>query len=172
MSILVLEPTGRLGEVTVRHLIDEGDEVRVLITRDADRWKSSGAYVASGHAEDEDLVERACRNVRTVVVHEPATGRLGPGLTSVLEAAARGGVGRAVVVSSQRRPYIEGILEDLPLDVVLLTWAKGLLHRRKITDEHVAIAISAADDLAGNPRMKVDLGSDEGWKSLRLSRPD
>lgn len=172
MSILILEPAGRLGEVTTRHLIDEGDEVRVLITEDADRWKRSGAYVASGPTQDEDLVERACRNVRTVVVHEPATGRIGQGLKPVLEAAARAGVGRAVVVSSRRDPSMEAILESLPLDFVLMTSSKGSLPWRKVADEHVAVAISAADDLTGNPRMTVDLGSDEGWKSLKLERPD
>ena len=42
--------------------------------------------------------------------------------------------------------------------------------RGTIDPARVAEAIDAADDLAGNPRLELDLGTPDAWRALRLPR--
>lgn len=157
MSLLLVEPPEELGRATVLQLLAEGDEVRVLVRdrRLVSRWKELNAYVAVGDPNDEDLVERACQNVRTIVAFkEPA-----PPLIAGAKAA---GVGRVVTVTGKEVPPTEGIEH-----VVIVT--RGPRPWRSFGDATgIAHAVSAADDLASVPDRPVRLTEPEGWKALNL----
>ncbi|HWC14353.1 MAG TPA: NAD(P)H-binding protein [Actinomycetota bacterium] len=157
MSLLLVDPPVAAGEATVRHLLGEGDEVRVLV-RNKDHggtWKAAGAHVAAGDPSDEDLVERACQNVRTIVVF----GTPGPALLTGARAA---GVGRVISVTASPIETVED-LEHVALVVGRRWWPRsGRSH------EDVAVAISAADDIVTVPHGPVHLGEARGWRSLKL----
>ena len=162
MSILVVGPAGETGEAVIGRLVDQGDEVRVIEPDEAaaDRWRALGAFVARGAADDADLVERAAQNVRTVVVLRTAD--LGP----VVGGATSAGVGRVVVCVRGPEDVDPATLSA---DVVALVVPSTRVTRRPaIPAARLAEAIDAADDLAGNPRMVVDLGTDAGWRQLGL----
>ncbi len=159
MSVLLVDPPAGVGQATVRYLIDEGDEVRVLVgdRKETSVWKSLGAYVAAGDPTDQDLVERACQNVRTVVVFSAPD-------AAVVSGARTAGVGRLISVT---RRDIEPV-DDLE-HVVLVIGARGWWSRARCSDDDVAAAISAADDLASIPNRPVYLSESEGREALRLS---
>lgn len=158
MSVLLIDPPAGVGEPTVRHLVGEGDEVRVLVRAkdQAATWKAVGAYVAAGDLSDEDLVERACQNVRTIVVFEQPAPPL-------LAGARAAGVGRVISVTGSAIGPIED-LEHVGLVVGRGRWWA----RSGCSDEDVALAISAADDVAIVPHGPVDLTEPRGWVSLKL----
>lgn len=158
MSLLLVEPPVAVGEATVRHLVGEGDEVRVLV-RDKDQsatWKAVGAYVAAGDPSDDDLVERACQNVRTIVVFDM------PAIPLVAGARAAG-VGRVISVTGRPIDPVPD-LEHVALVVGRRRWWPGSGY----SPEDVALAISAADDVATVPPGPVLLAEPRGWRALKL----
>jgi hypothetical protein len=170
VSVLLIEPGTDLGVAIVERLIAEGDEVRVLV-RDPGGWKARGAFVATGDPMDPDLVERACTNVRTIVF--TFTGREVPLslLGAALPPAAKAGVDRVVVCCPSPDAGATRALEASGLDHVLIaTGRRGFLPRKTIEPADVAAAVSAADDLAGSPKLVVDLTTDEGRAALGLGR--
>lgn len=172
MSILIAEPDADLGPELVRTLISEGDEVRVLIRHasDAERWRNLGAFVAIGDPMDADLVARACQNVRTLVIVASGRRRSTSLLQALVTAAAAAGTGRIVVCTSDPQTEIVDVLESSGLEYVVLdAGRRGFLPRRGPDMPALAAAVSAADDLAGEPRMVVDLTTDEGWATVGLS---
>ena len=161
MSVLLAALPGDLAAELTRRLLEEGDQVRAIAAPGG--AGPPGAHVASGDLSDEDLVERACQGVRTIVLGEvPAEVR-----NAALTAAARAGVDRAVLVGT--------VPEDVPeaMSWVALMLPRGrLLGRRKpLAPEVVAEAVDAADDLTGEPRLVADLSTGEGWRALRLEPP-
>jgi hypothetical protein len=171
VSILIVEPDENLGPALVARLVSEGDEVRVLI-RDrsgASRWQALGAFVAIGDPLDADLVERACQNVRTLVVVFPGRKRSASMLHELLAAADAAGTGRVVVCTSDPPAEIVSVLEAASLDYVILdAGRRGFLPRRGPDMTALAAAVSAADDLVDRPRMVVDLTRPEGWAALKM----
>jgi hypothetical protein len=163
VSILLIDPSPELGAAIAELLLDEGDEVRVL-TR-GHTWDGRGVFVAVGDPMDADLVERACTNVRTVVLAFDRTKGQAPLVDAVLPPAHRAGVGRVVLCTPVVDRSVARMLEGSE-HVVLVTGRRGFLPRRNVEAEKVATAVSAADDLAGEPKMVVDLTSEEGWKAL------
>jgi hypothetical protein len=62
------------------------------------------------------------------------------------------------------------VLEVSGLEYVVLdAGRRGFLPRKGPDMPALAAAVSAADDLAGEPRMVVDLTTDEGWRTVGLS---
>lgn len=168
MSILLVDPDETWGPAIARLLLQEGDEVRVLTPNPA-RWEGKGMYVAPGDPLDPDLVERACTNVRTVVL--TSTGRKVPLslVDGVLSAAATAGTDRVVVCTPTTDPELMRALEAGGLSyVVLVTGRRGFLSKVTVDPVSVAHAVSAADDLAGQPELTVDLTTEAGRKELRL----
>lgn len=165
MSVLVVGARGDAGKAVVARLVDQGDDVRVIEPDEtaAARWRALGAFVARGTPDDADLVERAAQSVRTVIVLGAAD--LGP----VVTGAAAAGVGRLVVCVRRRDEVDPAALS--PEVVALLIPATRVTRRPAISAERLAEAIDAADDLAGAPRMVVDLGASEGWRRLGLQSP-
>lgn len=158
MSVLLAGLDPEVGAAVAARLLAAGDQVRTIARGEA----PAGVHVAAGDLSDEDLVERACQGVRTIVLGEAA----GADAPTALAAAARAGVDRAVLVE---------VAVEVPETmswVALVVPRPRLLGRRKgVAAAAVAEAVDAADDLAGEPRLVADLGTDEGWRALRLEPP-
>ena len=180
MSVLLINPIEDLGSALVSRLITEDDEVRVIADHpDAVRkWTRLGAHVARGDALDPDLIERAAQNVRTIVVLQEAKAEL----PRLVAAAAHGGRMasadmRLVVCSEDHEPGVEEIVQQSGLDYVVLRTGPSAMHfvpfagRRRPRVRALVEAIDAADDLAGNPRLNLDLTTTAGWRSLGVEPP-
>lgn len=169
MAILVIAGGTDLDESVVDRLLSQGDEVRVLeptATR-RERWEAAGAFLALGEGDDPDLVERAAQNVRTIVILGDQV-RLEI-VTNVLEAGRNAGVDRLVCCAPKISSEVRSAVRGGEMDHVLMEAGRsGLLRRRAAAPELVAEAVDAADDLAGEPRLDVDLTDPEQIKLLRL----
>lgn len=176
MSVLLVGLDEDLTEVLIGRLVAEGDEVRVLEAdeRAGGRWRSLGAHLATGPQWDADLIERAAQNVRTIVVgarHHESREEL---LAAVLEGGAMASKDmRVVVVGDGRDKMAADALRSSPLAYVLLGAGRRTLltRKRSLSVESLAGAVDAADDLAGEPRLELDLGDDRAWRELRLAPP-
>lgn len=176
MSVLLIGVEEDLGTALVRRLVMEGDEVRILEPdhgRD-ELWKPLGAYVAVGPADDWDLVERAATNVRTVILGEGLRPLTRETIEQILEGAQRSSVTRVVLCASSPDEEAVEAIRSSSLDyVVLTTGRKGFLSRTPgVEKDRLVEAIDAADDLAGEPRLELDLTGSEGWQLLRLEPPE
>lgn len=170
MSILLAGLDHPVALVSARRLIDQGDEVRVLLTEDrfADTYRGLGVYVALGRElDDPDLVERACQNVRTLVLGT-VTEKM---MRHILMGVSPAGVGRIVYVSDRPGAEVEVVKKSSVEHVVLRTPRPGLLGRKSLDPQTLAEAIDAADDLDGEPRLDLDLTEEGGWASLKLASP-
>ncbi|HEX2050632.1 MAG TPA: hypothetical protein VHJ34_08375 [Actinomycetota bacterium] len=168
MSILLVGLDDDVAEELVRRLVAEGDEARIVVAdrAGAARWRALGAYVAFGDASDDDLVERASYGVRTVAVGD------GAALEPVLAGARRAGVDRAVVCRAGLDDATRAGLDASRMDYVVLVSTRrrriAAPRRRRVAPDDVAAAIDAADDLAGNPRLELDLSDEGAWERLKL----
>lgn len=170
MSVLLCGLNDELAGAVAQRLRAQGDEVRVILSNPAgkERWRARGVYVATGDLDDEDFVWRACGGVRTVVA---AAKILQPeGATALAAGARRAGVGRFVIVADG--PASGRPLGDEDAEWVLLRIPKrGLLRRPSVSPAEIAAAVDAADDLAGSPRLDLDLSTPSAWSELRLESP-
>ncbi|MDQ3982060.1 MAG: SDR family oxidoreductase [Actinomycetota bacterium] len=161
MSVLLVGLDPQVAAAVTRRLIAQGDQVRVIASPAGPA--PEGAYVATGDAGDDDLVERAAQGCRTIVIGTVS----GAVRAAALTGAGRAGVGRAVLLGD--------LGADAPASmswVALVTPGRGLLGRRRALDpDALAEAVDAADDLAGEPRLVADLATEEGWRALRLEPP-
>lgn len=163
MSILLIDPPADVGEPVVTRLIRQGDEVRVLErnpTR-ASLWTRLGAHVARGDPSDDDLIERAATNCRTIVTFTDDAERL-----AIAAGAARAArVERMIAVVTKDRE----ITADVEV-IQLVARTKGLL-RKPTPPDALAAAIDAADDIAHVPDTRLDLNESEAWVLLGLDPP-
>ena len=173
MSVLLLAPPEPEGASAVRLLVSEGDDVSVVAPPgEADSWRRLGAHVAGGDPSDADLVERVAQHARTIVVFDDGPQEATEVVAAVIRAGAYLREAPRVVFhtrSSAEGPI--GALRASALDYVILRVPR----RRRLggvkgapAPDRVATAISAADDLPGNPRLDVDLARPEGWDALGL----
>jgi hypothetical protein len=170
MSILLIGLEDSLTIALGKRLISAGDEVRILVTaQDDDRYRRAGLHVARGQRlDDDDLIERAAQNVRTIVVGELPRERL----TAVLKGAGAAGAGRIISVLPTPSDVYRELLAVSPLEYTTLVVGRTLITRKpKLTEDEVAAAVDAADDLAEGLRVELDLGTDEAWGVLRLPVP-
>jgi hypothetical protein len=169
MAILVIAGGTELDESVVERLLSQGDEVRVLEPSGArrERWQQLGAFLAVGEGDDPDLVERAAQDVRTVVV---LSDRVTPEIVAtVLEAGPKAGVDRLICCAPQIASAVRGVVRASRLDHILLqTGRPGLLRRKTVPGPRIAEAVDAADDLAGDPRLEIDLTDPEQGKLLGI----
>ena len=175
MNILLLGLDEVIGPLVVRRLVSEGDVVGV-VEQDplaADRWRAEGAHVAAGSPADADLVERAAQHARSIALWTQGVDGSRAVLDAVLEAGrfARE-TPRVILVGAPSQGVAEMLTESAFDYVVLRTGAsrRRLLRRLSaVAPGDVAEAVSAADDLAGSPRLDVDLTVGEGWERLGLA---
>lgn len=171
MSVLLIGLADDVSEEAIRRLRAEGDEVRILEPNGArvDRWKESGAHVAVGSPEDDDLISRAATNCRTLVLGPGALHALGAVLDGVRHAS---GLRLVVCLPSLDEATSRTLTTSGTDHLVLITGRSGRLGRRRgVSPGPLAEAIDAADDIA-DPREKVvDLTDPLGWASLKLEPP-
>jgi uncharacterized protein YbjT (DUF2867 family) len=171
MSVLLVGITGSSGDAIVKRLISQGDEVRVVEddARASERWRSLGAHVARPDHDMADLIERAAQNVRTVVMGDEVGGD--DDARAIIAGAAAAGVDRIVLFGARASlGALEAVRAGALQHVVLSTGRRRLLGG-SIDDESLAVAVDAADDLAGEPRMELDLSDPEAWPELGLTNP-
>ncbi|HVF53990.1 MAG TPA: NAD-binding protein [Actinomycetota bacterium] len=175
MAVLLVGLTEDVGAVLIKRLIDEDDEVRVVESDDglAVEWETLGAHVALGELDDEDLLERAGQYARTMVVF--TEGRAEHALDPAVAAARRARIERVVVVAAGLSDETGlALLRASGLQYVALDVArtrKGFIRRSGLEADRLAEAIDAADDLAGEPRLELDLADAGAWSALRLEPP-
>lgn len=162
MSVLLIGLEPEVTAALIDRLVAEDDEVRVVEPdeRNAQQWRDAGAHVALG-SPDEDLVERAAQGARTVIVGDDVTGG-----RQVLHGAARARVERIVVFGHNIDPD-----ELEPNFVILRPPRRRLLRGPELSAGDAARAIDAAEDLAGEPQLVLDLGTGAGWRALDLGPP-
>jgi hypothetical protein len=172
VSVLVVEPDEVNGPAVVARLVDDGDDVGVIVAdpEAGERWRSLGAYVAVGSADDADLIERAGQHARSIVLFDASP--------AVLKAAAEGA--RMASASPARIVYLstsqtrsDDALEESGLEYVLLVVPikrVGVRRRRSsVAAERVAEAVSAADDLAGEVKLSLNLADEHAAGVLKLN---
>lgn len=176
MALVLIGLRGELGEVLIRRLVEQDDEVRVVEEDKelADRWRSLGAQTAQGLPEDADLLERASQHARTVVVINVPTRPLKQTIDAVLHVAMRSkNPIRLVVLSGKHDRALARTLAQSGLEYVWLRTPRP--HRvsrgSSLSYEKVAEAIDAADDIAGAPNLELDLTDAGAWAALGLAPP-
>jgi uncharacterized protein YbjT (DUF2867 family) len=159
-----------MGTDVIERLIMQGDEVRVVEAdpQQAHRWRQLGARVAEGDADDADLMERASQNCRTVVLFGVRDESVHV-LAALLEGIAHTTVDRVVLVAAGDEPGCRNLVRASQLDYVFLRMKqRPLLSRFRSSSSAVAEAIDAADDLAGHPRLELDLDDPSTVAALHL----
>ena len=173
MAVLLVGPHQDVAGRLIQRLIGQGDDARVIEPDGAaaEGWRSLGAHVAVAAEWDADLIERAATGARTIVLFEGEM--LSEELIEeTLQGAGFAGADRIVMVTGSLSEQARSLLEGSSLSyVVLQTGIRrlGLIKRRPAVEpSRVAEAVDAADDLAGDPRLILDLGDVEAWRALRL----
>ena len=178
MSVLLIGLEDVLGPVLVERLLGEGDVIGV-IEEDGDRaarWREVGAHVASGQPTDFDLIERAAQHARSIVIVEFRLNDPREVIEAVLMGArlVPGEAARIIFVTTSREPAVGENLARSEFDFVILRVPRGgspARQRSKLKTESIAEAVNAADDLAGSPRLDLDLRDPESWVALDVPAP-
>ena len=166
MSILLIGDPGSLGEVLVRRLISQGDEVRAIATEGSEgELAGHGVHIARGPDLDADLVERAAQNVRTIVTFDTSV------LEPVIAGAQAARVERIVLCATSVPEADRASLRASGTEYVILQLPRKGLLRKGVPDDAVAEAIDAADDMSGKLRLELDLNEDVSWTMLNLEVP-
>jgi hypothetical protein len=177
MALLLVGAAGALGDAIVSRLLEVGDEVRIVAgsPEDAERWRLSGAHIARGDPKDADLIERAAQNARSIVAFDDGSSSQDV-LDAVVEGRMSAGVERLIVccTTGTRRSARERVARA-PLEHIVLITGTGrrgasLFGTREVSPGDVARAVDAADDVAGHPRLVLDLRRPEAWRVLKLER--
>jgi TrkA-N domain len=172
MSILLLRPSLELGTALIQRLTSQGDEVRIIEDDPVlvERWRSLGAFVAQGSADDFDLVERAAHSCRTMVLSD-IDDRGASTVASALQGARSTTIDRVVMVAAVPAPRCLELLRSADIDYVCVraTPHRSLLRRRRRDVGFIAEVVDAADDLAGTPRLELDLADPAAGRALGLS---
>lgn len=144
--------------VVATRLLAQGDEVRVLMPDPGPRadWAGLGVHVAVGDPSDDDLIERAGQNARTIVLFGGHAGHL-PTVEAALRAAAAAEIERVILCAPEVRAEVRAAVAACGLGYVILSYGRRLARRARAPAEVVAAGVDAADDLAGEPRLEVDL---------------
>jgi hypothetical protein len=160
-----------VGETLIARLRSQGDEVRV-VEADSSRaihWRGLGALVAEGAPDNADLIERAAHDCRTLVIFDVKDAS-----PAVLEAAIEGvrntSVDRAILLVGGPADRSLEAVRSSGLDHIFLhaRSRRGILRRRGPDASLLAEAIDAADDLAGSPRLDLDLSDPHTARVLGL----
>ena len=174
MSLLLVGIPAGISPHLVGRLRAQDDEVRALLPeeRAAEGWRALGAFVAVGPLDDADLVERAAQNVRTLVVGPDWEPKIAEVFVALIEGVRKAGVERIVLWGPKLDASFAEEIRLSGLSYVLLRGGKRRwLGSATLSGDRWSEAIDAADDLAGNVRLDLDLTTAAGWESLRLEPP-
>ncbi|MEA2507603.1 MAG: hypothetical protein QOH48_2221 [Actinomycetota bacterium] len=173
MSVLLLGPPRGAGDAVIERLTSQGDEVGVIEAdlEQADRWKALGARVAHGSPGDADLIERAAQNSRTVVLFD-IDDRMTDLLDAVITGASQTSVDRVIVVAAGSTISCVKMLRSSGLDYIVLHTPRHrtLFRRNAFAADAVAEAVDAGDDLAGHPRLELEVSHPAAARALGLNR--
>jgi NAD(P)H-binding len=173
MSVVLLGPPRGTGDAVIQRLRSQGDEVRVIEAEpeQADRWRSLGAHVAYGSVDDADLIERAAQNARTIVLFE-IDDRMADLLNAVITGASQTSVDRVILVTVGPAIACVELLRSSGLDYIVLHTPRrrAMFRRGEPAAEAVAEAVDAADDLAGHPRLELEVSHPAAARALGLNR--
>jgi hypothetical protein len=135
-------------------------------------FQARGAHVAWGDAADADLIERAAQNARTIVIVTDSRSRTDELLRAAVDGGRAAGVDRIVFCGTHRAGWVVETLEGEAVEYVAL-WAgkRRLLRGPELPVEAVAAVIDAADDIAGDVRLDLDLTDAAAWAKLKLAPP-
>jgi hypothetical protein len=162
VSLLIVGLPVEVTDQLIPLLVGQGDEVRIVEGEAGriERWRSLGAHVARGAPEDDDLVERAAQNVRTLIVGDEA-------VPETLEGARRAGVGRFVHLGAS---FGADELAAMVDEYVILrsSGRRRILGRAGLDPLRSARLIDAADDLAGEVKLDLDAAEESTWTRLGL----
>lgn len=149
MKVLVTGATSLVGRVTVRRLVDRGDQVTTLQRGTTDR----PGRAIRGSLTDPDAVERACAGQEAVIHLAARVGAAGPwadfervnvtGTAGLLAAARRAGAGAFVHVSSPSVAHPGRSLVGAGADPANPATARGAYARSKALGELAAVAASS-----------------------------
>ncbi len=169
MAVLLIKPPHDVGPVLVGRLVRQDDQVRVIDDPDdGEPWRRMGAHLAWGDPSDLGLVATAALGCRTIVAFSEG------GLIQAAAAAQAACVERVVAVLEAAPPAHERASWGID-HVILMSgnqkkrWG---VRGRGVSPEDLAEAIDAADDLAGHPRLTLDLGEPTSWGWLNLDPPE
>ena len=168
MSILLIGSGGGLESAVSERLIAQGDEVRAVATDPRiESLAKRGVHIARGPYLDADLVERAAQNVRTIVLFDTER----EVTEAVIEGARAARVERIVVCANLISDDLRDALRGSGLEYVVLQLVRRGLFRKGVPVEKVAEAVDAADDMAGEMRLELDLNESDAWQALKLEVP-
>lgn len=167
MSVLLIGASPSLGVVVARRLIAQGDEVRAVARGPEGELAAAGVRIARGPELDADLVERAAQDVRTIVLFEGSSQVVKP----VIEGARAAAVERVVVCTGTIDGPALDVLRASGVEYVVLRPPRKGLFRRGVSDDVLAEAIDAADDMSGKLRLELDLNESDAWQTLNLEVP-
>ena len=168
MSVLLIGSAGELPATVAARMVAQGDEVRAIATDPAlEGLSTHGVRIARAPDLDADLVERAAQNVRTIVLFELDETTL----EAVLEGAQAARVERLVVCSRSVPETVRELLRGCGIEYVVLEVPRKGRFRKGVPDEAVAEAVDAADDMAGELRLELDLNESDAWQTLKLEAP-
>ena len=176
MSLLLVEgPVIKRWSGVANTLIDRlraaGDQIRVLLADDGDAsvvegLRDQGVHVAFGDSANGDLMERAAQGCRSIVLFEPnETLR-----DKAVEAARFARVERLIACAREGR----GAEAPEKSAVASYVWLRGRpkgIVRPGLSWEAYASAVDAADDLAGDVKLDLDLTMAAAWQALGLKAP-
>ena len=172
MSVLLIAPAGPEGDAIVDLLVREDDTVGVIAPSDQkDAWRRRGAYAADSDPADPDLIYRSAQQARSIVVFEDHLRAPEAVVGAIVETApSLPEAPRLLLIGRSPRAALLERLRASPLDFIVLgIGVKRLLDRRtRVTPGRLAEAVSAADDLGGNPRLELDLADTSAWSLLGL----
>ena len=176
MSLLLVEgPVLTKWSGVANALIDRlrlaDDQVRVLLADDGDAGvveglREQGVHVAFGDPANGDLMERAAQGCRSIVLFEPNEAMR----DKAVEAARFARVERLIACTRAGRASDTPEADAVASYVWLRGRPKGIV-RPGVSWEAFASAIDAADDLAGDVKLDLDLGTAEAWRTLGLEAP-
>ncbi len=169
MAVLLIKPPHDVGPLLVGRLVGQSDQVRVIDEADeGEPWRRMGAHLALGDPSDLGLVATAALGCRTIVAFTQAH------LIQAAAAAQAAGVERVVAVLESAPPAHERAAWGVD-HVILMSPAvkrRWGVKGRGFSPEVLAEAIDAADDIAGHPRLTLDLKEPASWGWLNLNPPE
>lgn len=149
---------GEVEPAVAKRLLAQGDEVRVVVNDPAERssWVALGTHVAVGDSRDDDLIERAGQDARTLVLfdalaNDPET------VGAAVKGASAAGIDRLILCAPDVSQEVRGLIEGAQTGSVILVYGRRLSLRGRASVDVVAEAVDAADDMPGRPRLLVDL---------------
>ena len=176
MSVVIVAGNLGVDGALAERLVGEGDTVGVVLEDDGlvDHLRARGAHVAQGSRADDDLIERAAINARTIVTFfSPANGAYERILEACVTAAQRLRGVRLVVWGPRiPAPALEGLRSAGLSYVAIQTGRLSSRIRKTVPIPAVVEALDAADDLSGDEvRLELDLRKAGDWETLGLAPP-